>query len=92
MLAEHAHRDGADLVMEVVSDDGRNHDGEAKRREYAQSGIPEYRIAGPLMKRITAVALAADSYAVHGEFSPRRDRRHPPGFSIPVADALAPAH
>ena len=48
MLAEHASRigndcwDGADLVMEVVSEKNRRHDLVTKRDEYAQAGIPEY--------------------------------------------------
>ncbi len=39
--------DGADLVMEVVSDDDRKRDLETKRIEYAQAAIPEYWIVDP---------------------------------------------
>src|SRR3954452_1445040 len=62
--------DGADLVMEVVSDDDRRRDLETKRREYAEAGIPEYWIVDPTEKRITVLTLEGRSYAVHGEFSP----------------------
>lgn len=52
MLAEHADRrtndywNGADLVMEIVSDDpaSRRRDLEDKRSVYASAGIPEYWI------------------------------------------------
>src|SRR6266550_1597590 len=55
MLARHASRihnqfwDGADLVIEVVSDDeeGRRRDLFTKRREYARAGIPEYWLVDP---------------------------------------------
>lgn len=53
MRAENAHRrhrkywDGADLVVEVVSEDDPDRDLVAKRSEYAVAGIPEYWIAIP---------------------------------------------
>ncbi|MDB5289991.1 MAG: hypothetical protein JWL69_1232, partial [Phycisphaerales bacterium] len=59
MLAEHASRmgndfwDGADLVMEVVSEDGCRRDLEEKRRDYALAGIPEYWIVDPREQSIT---------------------------------------
>jgi Uma2 family endonuclease len=76
MLKEHSERigeeywDGADLVMEVVSQDaeGRRRDLETKRREYARAGIPEYWIIDPQEKQITVLRLAGKRYAVHGEF------------------------
>src|SRR5271170_7194366 len=56
MLAEHAQRvgnefwDGADLVMEVVSEDDPGRDLQTKREEYAEAGIPEYWIVDPQTK------------------------------------------
>lgn len=62
LLAEHTARmsndfaDGADLVMEVVSDD-RRHDLEIKRAEYAKAGIAEYWIIDPRERRVTVLTL-----------------------------------
>ena len=75
MLAEHAVRigeefwQGADLVMEVVSNDDRRRDLEIKRLEYAQAGIPEYWIVDPQMGKITVLRLEGNTYSVHGEFA-----------------------
>ncbi len=85
--------DGADLVMEVVSED-RKHDLETKRLEYAQAGIPEYWVVDPKEGRITVHRLdeGATSYTEHGAFG-RGERAASallPGFEVVVADALAP--
>ncbi len=74
MLREHADRmseqfwDGADLVMEVVSPDGRKRDLEVKRREYAQAGISEYWIVDPQASSITVLKLDNANYFEHGVF------------------------
>jgi Uma2 family endonuclease len=60
--------EGADLVMEVVSDDDRRRDLETKRREYAQARIPEYWIVDPQDRRISVLKLSGDRYAEHGVF------------------------
>ncbi len=96
MLAEHADRmgeecwEGADLVMEVVSQD-RRHDLQTKRLEYAQAHIPEYWIVDPRDAKITVLTLEGESYAVHGEFAPgeQATSRLLPGFAVAVAEALA---
>ncbi len=68
--------EGADLVMEVVSDgvsDGdedRRRDLVIKRQEYATAGIAEYWIVDPLEQRITVLTLAGQAYQVHGIFAP----------------------
>src|SRR5206468_10009274 len=77
MRAQHAERigepfwDGADLVMEVVSDDDRRRDQETKRREYAHAGIPEYWIVDLQQAKITVLRLdvATSAYVVHGDFA-----------------------
>jgi Uma2 family endonuclease len=77
MLAAHAGRmgqkywEGADLVMQVVSDEPEDRDRDlvTKRREYAEAGIPEYWIVDPQQRRITVLSLAGGTYLVHGEFS-----------------------
>jgi Uma2 family endonuclease len=60
---------GADLVMEVVSDDpeARKRDLVRKRRDYAIAGIREYWIVDPQERRITVLKLSGKSYLVHGK-------------------------
>jgi Uma2 family endonuclease len=97
MAAEHVSRigeafwEGADLVMEVVSDDDRRRDVETKRREYAQAGIPEYWIVDPQQGRITVLRLEGAVYAVHGEFAAGTQVTSHllPGFSLDVTAALS---
>jgi Uma2 family endonuclease len=99
MLQEHRNRsgaefwDGADLVMEVVSDApaDRRRDLAIKRREYAQAGIPEYWIVDPKRKQITVLRLKGTRYVVHGTFKPGRQARSHllAGFTVDVTAALA---
>lgn len=97
MLAAHSNRmreefwDGADLVMEVVSDDDRRRDLETKRREYAQAGIPEYWIVDPQQSLVTVLRLDGSSYAVHGQFSAGDAASSVllPGFEVDVATLFA---
>lgn len=102
MLEEHAdriHEDfwiGADLVMEVVSDDdkGRRRDLVKKRGEYARARIPEYWIVDPQEERITVLRLAGKRYVVHGEFGKGEiaSSHLLRGFTVDVSDALAHQH
>jgi Uma2 family endonuclease len=64
------HWEGADVVMEVVSESNRKRDTETKRREYALAGIPEYWIIDPSRESITVLALAGEAYDVAGEYGP----------------------
>ena len=99
MLRAHADRigeqvwNGADLVMEVVSDDDRRRDLEVKRREYATAGIPEYWIVDPKLKTITVLVLEGSSYVAHGEFAlgDRATSHLLPGFEADVTTAFAAA-
>jgi Uma2 family endonuclease len=59
--------EGADLVMEVVSED-RRRDFELKRTDYARAGIPEYWIIDPKFERVTVLSLKDGAYVVRGEF------------------------
>lgn len=98
MADEHRDRvgeqfwEGADLVMEVVSDDYRAHDLETKRIEYAAAGIPEYWIVDPKEGRILVLVLepGASSYVEHGAFirGERATSRLLPGLVVDVAGAL----
>jgi len=65
------HGEGADLVVEVVSDDaaGRTRDYEDKRRDYAAARVPEYWIVDPVAQRITVLSLDNGNYAEFGEFA-----------------------
>jgi Uma2 family endonuclease len=62
--------DGADLVMEVVSDDPKDRvrDYEEKRVEYARGGIAEYWIVDPQTQTVIVYRLEEGQYVVHGEY------------------------
>lgn len=99
MRAEHASRrheqfwEGADLVMEVVSPDYRQHDLVTKRREYAWAGIPEYWIVDPEEKQIQVLVLDGRSYRLHGVFTSqmRATSVQLPGFSVVVDEVFTAA-
>ena len=63
---------GCDLALEVVSrtEKSRRHDYVTKRREYAESGIPEYWIVDPEAETITVLSLpdGETEYATSREF------------------------
>jgi len=65
-----AYWTGADLVIEVVSEDDPGRDLITKRLEYAQAGIPEYWIVDPRAERITVLYLEGNTYRMHGQFEP----------------------
>jgi Uma2 family endonuclease len=73
MLNEHAVRknnefwDGADLVIEVVSEDNPNRDLRIKRQDYAEAGIPEYWIVDPRTKTVTVLKFENGMYLTHAE-------------------------
>jgi Uma2 family endonuclease len=62
---------GADLVMEIVSDDdkSRERDLERKPEDYALGGIPEYWIVDPQLKSITVLVLRGKAYEARGVFA-----------------------
>ncbi len=64
---------GADLVVEVVSEDDPQRDIITKRADYAEGGIPEYWIVNPLDETITVLKLEGAQYTEHGVFR-RGDR------------------
>jgi Uma2 family endonuclease len=101
MFAEHASRmgedfwEGADLVVEVVSDDpeSRERDHRTKREDYAEAGVPEYWIVDPQDRKVIVLNLVDRQYAVHGEFGPgmRASSEVLPGFDVEVTEVLAAA-
>jgi len=89
----HGQPEGADLVMEVVSEGAENRDRDLniKRQEYAAAGIPEYWIVDPQEQRITVLVLDGQSYRVHGEFGPGTQANSVllPGFAVAVEAVFA---
>jgi len=73
MLNEHRARrsnqfwEGADLVIEVVSDDDPNRDLVVKRAEYAQARIAEYWIVDPRDRSLRVLTLDGDSAGTYRE-------------------------
>ena len=99
MAAEHAERlgeqfwQGADLVMEIVSPNDPERDKVTKRREYAQSGIPEYWIVDPTEASITVLTQRGQEYALHGEFPAGKAASSVllEGFKVDVGDLFSEA-
>src|SRR5882724_11199082 len=63
--------DGADLVMEVVSDDpkDRQRDYEEKLLDYAEAKVAEYWIVDHERQVVIAHRLDGNQYQVHGQFA-----------------------
>lgn len=59
---------GADLALEVVSEDDPKRDLEDKVIDYAEGKIPEYWIVNPLDETITVLVLGKKKYRKHGVF------------------------
>ena len=57
---------GADLVVEIVSEDNPERDTVQKVADYAEAGIAEYWIVNPLDETITVLKLQGDAYVTHG--------------------------
>lgn len=81
---------GADLVVEIVSQDDPERDTVEKPVDYATAGIPEYWIVNPLDEKITVLTLQGETYITHGVFG-RGDNATSPsltGFSVHVQDVV----
>jgi len=78
---------GADLVMEVVSEDDPQRDYVEKRRDYARAGVREYWIVDPRIRSITLLVLKTRAYAQRGVFKDgdRVESVSLPGFSVDVS-------
>lgn len=81
---------GADLVVEVVSEDDPERDTKLKRADYASAGIPEYWIVNPLEQTITVLVLEGAAYTEHGVFGrgARAESKLLAGFSVDVDEVL----
>jgi Uma2 family endonuclease len=81
---------GADLTLEVVSEDKPERDLIDKRFDYAEAKVPEYWIVNPQSETITVLRLENESYIEHGVFA--RGHRATslilPGFGVDVAEVF----
>jgi Uma2 family endonuclease len=87
--------DGADLAMEVVSDDpkDRERDFKTKLADYAEAGIQEYWIVDYERRHVIVHRLHDGGYVIHGEFVPgeRATSALLAGFAIDVTALFAAA-
>lgn len=86
--------DGADIVIEVLSegDANRRRDLELKRDEYSRAGIAEYWIVDP--QRATITVLAGEDYEIE-QVCHRGDMAESQtlaGFRVSVDEVLSAAH
>jgi Uma2 family endonuclease len=85
--------DGADLVMEVVSDDAKDRarDYIEKLADYADAKIAEYWIVDPQRRTVVVHELHDGRYVVQGEFTVGTQAISPllPGFTIDVTSLFA---
>jgi Uma2 family endonuclease len=83
--------DGADLVIEIVSPDGRRRDLVEKRKDYAEGKIPEYWIVDPKKKNVTVLKLQDGKYIVHSEATASGTVKSSllKGFQVEVAPVFA---
>jgi Uma2 family endonuclease len=77
---------GADLALEVVSEDKPERDLVDKRGDYAEACIPEYWIVNPPAQTITVLRLHGDAYLEAGTYRRGETARSVllPEFSITV--------
>jgi len=57
---------GADLALEVVSEEKPERDLVEKRGDYAEAHVPEYWIVNPQTETITVLRLSGDAYEEAG--------------------------
>ena len=81
---------GADLAMEVVSEDDRSRDYVKKRADYAKAGIREYWIIDPTDRAITLLVLKARGYTERGVFKDGEQVESVllPGFAVDVSSVF----
>jgi Uma2 family endonuclease len=87
--------DGADLVMEVVSDDPKDRDRDYKEKlqDYAEAGVAEYWIVDYERRLVTVHRLHEGRYTTHGQFtlSQQATSNLLDGFSTDVSELFAVA-
>jgi Uma2 family endonuclease len=82
--------DGADLALEVVSEDKPERDLVDKRHDYAEGKIPEYWIVNPLSETVTVLRLRDQAYEEAGVYRRGESAKSAlrPEFSVAVADVF----
>lgn len=79
--------DGADLVVEVVSDDDPKRDLVQKRKEYARAGIAEYWIIQPREELVSVLNLKVRSYQERQfKLGDIASSHRLPGFRVAVSE------
>jgi Uma2 family endonuclease len=88
--------DGADLVMEVVSDDpqDRQRDYDQKLLDYAEAKVAEYWIVDYEQRLVVVHALQGDHYVIQGQFHPGQQATSAllAGFAVDVQALFAQAN
>jgi Uma2 family endonuclease len=81
---------GADLALEVVSEDKPERDLVDKRTDYAEARVPEYWIVNPLTETITVFRLQGHAYEQAGVYRRGEAALSPslPGFSVAVSEVF----
>jgi Uma2 family endonuclease len=81
---------GADLALEVVSEDKPERDLVDKRIDYAEARVPEYWIVNPQAETISVFQLRDDAYEEVGTFRRRESAASilMPEFSVIVAQVF----
>jgi Uma2 family endonuclease len=81
---------GADLALEVVSEDKPERDLIEKRGDYAEGRVAEYWIVNPQTETITVLRLREDSYEEVGIYRRVKSAASAllAGFSVSVAAVL----
>lgn len=81
---------GADLALEIVSEDKPERDLVEKRGDYAEGRVPEYWIVNPLTETITVLRLEGNAYVEAGTW--KRGEKAPSvlleGFHVEVSAVL----
>jgi Uma2 family endonuclease len=78
---------GADIALEVVSEEKPERDLVDKRGDYAEGRVPEYWIVNPKTETITVLRLSGDVYEEAGIYKRGESASSVllPGFSVAVA-------
>jgi Uma2 family endonuclease len=81
---------GADLVLEVVSEDEPDRDLVDKRADYAEARVPEYWIANPQTEIITVLRLRGEAYEEAGIYHRGESAKSVllPDVSVAVAEVF----
>jgi Uma2 family endonuclease len=84
---------GADMVLEVVSEEKPERDLVDKRSDYAEGKIPEYWIVNPQTGTITVLELRDGAYAEAAVYRPGQSARSvlAPDFAVDVMAVFASA-